>query len=235
MPTIISDGASGMIIAWHDNRNSSTSSWDIYARGVGPTGVELVKFSVLPHQDKVELLWQSEIEMDVYKWLIVRSTEEEIQESSNWIQVGELPAKGSFSKYRYVDHTVVAGKTYYYKLGDMKSSGNVIWYGPVKVICNSTNELSMWLSLSIWNPFREKLEITYIVPGYKPCFVTLNVYNSVGKLIKQLVNKIERPGMKTVYWDAKGTKNNLLSTGVYFCQLEIDGNRISRKAVHINY
>lgn len=63
------------------------------------------------------------------------------------------------------------------------------------------------------NPFNPSTVIQFEVP--RSGFVTLKVYDVLGRLVRTLVNKVEQPGSYTVTFDAPD-----LASGVYFYRLE---------------
>lgn len=64
------------------------------------------------------------------------------------------------------------------------------------------------------NPFNPTTTISFSVP--KTGIVNLSVYNSIGQLVKVLVNDSYVPGTYQVVWNGKNTSGNLVSSGVYF-------------------
>ena len=50
--------------------------------------------------------------------------------------------------------------------------------------------------------------------------VRLEVYNTMGQLVRVLVNEIEGPGYKTVFWDGKDKEGREVSSGVYLYRLK---------------
>ena len=69
------------------------------------------------------------------------------------------------------------------------------------------------------NPFNPVTKIAYAIP--QPGFVTLKVYDMVGREVQTLVNEFQSAGRYT--FDFDGRK---LATGVYFYKLQV-GDRFS--------
>jgi hypothetical protein len=63
------------------------------------------------------------------------------------------------------------------------------------------------------NPFNPRTKIGFQIPDYG--LVTLKVYDLLGREVETLVNGVEKPGYKSVQWDASG-----VASGVYFYRLE---------------
>jgi hypothetical protein len=57
-------------------------------------------------------------------------------------------------------------------------------------------------------------------------FVTLKVFDILGREVATLVNEVQRPGIYRVKWDASG-----LPSGVYFCRMHAGEFVATRKAV----
>jgi hypothetical protein len=63
------------------------------------------------------------------------------------------------------------------------------------------------------NPFNPSTTIEFALP--KSAFVTLRVYDLLGKRVEELVNEKLEPGAYKTQWEAKG-----LASGVYFYRLQ---------------
>jgi len=68
------------------------------------------------------------------------------------------------------------------------------------------------------NPFNASTTIRYDLP--KESHVTLKVYNMIGQEIKELVNKYQPAGSKSVIWDGENNADQNISSGIYICRLE---------------
>jgi FlaG/FlaF family flagellin (archaellin) len=80
------------------------------------------------------------------------------------------------------------------------------------------------LNTAVPNPFNPVTRIGYILPAEG--FVTLTVYDVSGKRVDVLVAQTKSAGEHVVEWDAKG-----LSSGIYFCRLEVGGFVEHRKLI----
>ena len=74
------------------------------------------------------------------------------------------------------------------------------------------------------NPFNPLTTIRYYLP--KNSQVKINVYNSSGRRVTELVNKRQNTGEYQVVWRA-----DKLASGVYFYRLEASGLILTRKAL----
>jgi hypothetical protein len=59
----------------------------------------------------------------------------------------------------------------------------------------------------------------------------LAIYDSVGKLVTVLVDRIEGRGLKRVFWDGTAQYGHVVANGIYFCRLESGKNSVTQKVV----
>jgi hypothetical protein len=72
------------------------------------------------------------------------------------------------------------------------------------------------------NPFNPSTTITFDLPA--SAFVTLKVYDVLGREVSRLVNETKTPGSHAVKWDA-----SQFPSGIYFARLEVAGRVLARK------
>lgn len=68
------------------------------------------------------------------------------------------------------------------------------------------------------NPFNSITQIEYSIPIKRP--VQLRIYNSVGRLVKNLIQEEKEAGKYAVNWDIRGQSKGQLPNGIYFCKLK---------------
>ncbi|MFQ6113614.1 MAG: FlgD immunoglobulin-like domain containing protein [bacterium] len=68
------------------------------------------------------------------------------------------------------------------------------------------------------NPFNPETEIRFYLP--KESHVVLKIFNTLGEEIRTLVKAKYAPGSYSVRWDATDKKENVVSSGVYFYQIQ---------------
>jgi len=68
------------------------------------------------------------------------------------------------------------------------------------------------------NPFNPTTQIRFAIP--ENSFVSLKVYNTVGQLVKTLVNENLEKGYHNIEWNATDDNGNKLSTGIYLYRLQ---------------
>ncbi len=103
------------------------------------------------------------------------------------------------------------------------------WIGnqwTVGVNDNDVKKLSYELSQNYPNPFNPTTQIRYTLE--KPGFVTLKIYDVLGRQVKELVNGNQNSGVYNVNFDASG-----LSSGIYMYQINTEGFQSSKKMMLI--
>ena len=93
---------------------------------------------------------------------------------------------------------------------------------PVKVADESVHQdLSGNYSLNpnYPNPFNSNTSIAYQLET--PSDISLEIYNSMGRLISRLVDQYQESGLYTVLWNGENSENKPLSSGIYFYRLRI--------------
>ena len=84
----------------------------------------------------------------------------------------------------------------------------------VKVVNDMVVPKTYALEQNYPNPFNPTTQINFSVP--KTGIVNLSVYNSIGQLVKTLVNDNYAPGTYQVTWNGTNTSGSLVASGVYF-------------------
>ncbi len=110
--------------------------------------------------------------------------------------------------------------------------GNVLtWFGTTFKFSSDDKGINIpkvfAISQNSPNPFNERTNILYSIP--KKTNVSLKIYNSAGQLVRTLVNGVEEPGYKTVYWDGLDRNQKRVAQGVYFYRLSADNFHATKK------
>ena len=72
------------------------------------------------------------------------------------------------------------------------------------------------------NPFTSFTTLEYDVPSAQ--YVVVRVFNIKGQLVTTLVDEEQGAGYKSVIWDGTNNNGDLVSSGVYFCQMYTPAN-----------
>jgi hypothetical protein len=82
------------------------------------------------------------------------------------------------------------------------------------------------------NPFNLLTEIVYAIPaGAGTSWVTLDVFDVLGRRVRCLVVGDRGPGAYCVFWDGKGAQGELVAGGIYLCRLTWSGQSETRRIV----
>ena len=79
------------------------------------------------------------------------------------------------------------------------------------------------------NPFNSKVKLSfYINPQFGDTHLSVNIFDSRGKIVESLIDNEFMPGYHTTFWNANGK-----SSGVYFIQLATDNYIDSQKILFL--
>lgn len=178
--------------------------------------VELTSFSAKVQGNSVLLSWSTATEKNNMGFEVQRSLD-----SKNFASVGFVNGKGTsttVNNYSYSDNTVSA--KCYYRLKQVDFNGNYEFSPAIEV--ESMGVTNYTLSQNYPNPFNPSTQIKFALP--KDGFVTLKVYNVLGKEVASVVNEYKTSGNYTVNFSAKS-----LSSGIYFYTIKADGFTQTKK------
>jgi flagellar hook assembly protein FlgD len=82
------------------------------------------------------------------------------------------------------------------------------------------------------NPFNPQTTISYSLPASaSDAEVRVSIVDASGRLVRTLVNERQSEGVHEVRWEGKGANDEAIASGVYFCVLDVGGERRIRKLV----
>ena len=82
------------------------------------------------------------------------------------------------------------------------------------------------------NPFNPSTNISFSIPNDKASyFVTIKIYDVLGRLIKTLVNEEKTAGNYTVQWNGLDEFNHKVSSGIYLYTVQADQMRVTKKMI----
>lgn len=79
------------------------------------------------------------------------------------------------------------------------------------------------------NPFNPETTISYFLP--ERAKVRIEIFNSLGRLVRILVDEEQSPGARQVAWDGKSDPGAMMPSGVYFFKLSADDRIQTRRMV----
>jgi len=195
--------------------------------------VELTSFTAISRSGKVDLHWITESEIDNLGFLLERrakSAEYGAWETvTNYKTNRTLAGQGSVTyrtEYKYTDEKVRVGQTYEYLLIDVDYNGVETRHDPVSVIVRAKGII---MNSAYPNPFNPVTKFEVIVG--EPQFLSINVYDITGRLVKTLVNKQVTTGEYKIFWDGTNSSNQPAASGIYFVRLITNENKNIQKVV----
>ncbi|HEX6790363.1 MAG TPA: FlgD immunoglobulin-like domain containing protein, partial [Candidatus Krumholzibacteria bacterium] len=82
------------------------------------------------------------------------------------------------------------------------------------------------------NPFNPQTIIPYGVPDSRgPVHVKLIVYDALGRTVRVLVDELQSSGSRDVIWRGDDDRGAKVSSGVYYCVLQVGSDRRTQKMV----
>ncbi|MGA7837330.1 MAG: T9SS type A sorting domain-containing protein, partial [Ignavibacteriaceae bacterium] len=195
---------------------TGSATWqDYYSQ---PLPVELSSFSGRVDKDGIILQWRTETEVNNYGFDIERSID-----NSNWEKIGFVAGHGNSNTpkdYSFTDNSSIPAGIIYYRLKQVDVDGKFEFSAIVEL----ENKLSIKpvLSQNYPNPFNPGSKIGYTVP--KTGFVSLKVYDVLGREVVTLVNALQSAGKYSVKFNGAG-----LASGIYFYILKTDNYILSKK------
>jgi len=177
---------------------------------IGEVPVEFISFDASLNNNYVKLSWSTATETNNSGFEILRFTQ---NDSHGWNKIGFVPGHGTTTEtqhYSFTDNDVKPGN-YQYRLKQINYDGTFEYSQIVEVEIPFVNKFS--LSQNYPNPFNPTTSLQYAIGSQQ--FVTLKVYDLLGREIATLVNEEKPAGDYEVEFNAAN-----LPSGIYFYQLK---------------
>ena len=181
--------------------------------------VELSLFEAKWVDSKVEVLWRTEDEVECLGFNILRS----VKEDAGYLKVNQHLIRscggvGISRDYYYMDNTPAKAVTYFYKLEEVSHSGNRTYYGPVAAEASSAHiPATFILHPNYPNPFNGETIFHFDVPV--PSFITAEITDLAGRLIKQLQKGYLEAGTHEYRWNGENDLGGVCPSGIYFISI----------------
>jgi len=193
-----------------------------------PLPVELISFSGGQKENKVILNWETETEINNYGFEVQRSVLSE--KKSDFKKIGFIKGNGNTNivhKYSFTDTDLLNGKTFYYRLKQLDNDGK-FKYSDILTI-NLLLPDKPELMQNSPNPFNPSTSIKYFIPIVS--YVTIEIYDLLGRKVRTLINKKDNPGFHIVFWNGKDNYGNKASSGIYLYRIITDNFVKTKKMV----
>jgi hypothetical protein len=88
----------------------------------------------------------------------------------------------------------------------------------------------LYLGPAVPSPFSGRTEIVYRIPvGSRSSRVVVNVYDTLGRKVRNLVDADLRPGAYVAAWDGRDHTGARVASGIYFYRLRWNGSNVTRR------
>jgi hypothetical protein len=190
--------------------------------------VELASIAAVFDEDpmKVTVQWVTTRETGNAGFEVIRSLSAE--GTYKTITEGLIPSQNG-GTYAFEDTTVLAGRTYYYKLVDVDTRGNRREHGPVSAVVPVPKVFELVQNFP--NPFNPLTTIRYHLPIRGR--VTLAVFNTLGQRVRILADREHEAGYFTARWDGLDQDGREAPTGVYIALLKAPSGHRTMKMVKL--
>lgn len=191
-----------------------------------PLPVTLSLFTAEAGDETVTLHWTTQSEINNLGFIVERSFHSNgpFQEISSYEYLDELEGQGNsnlLTEYSYTDNNLQNGVTYFYRLADVNLNGEKTYHSsisgkPQKQVINYA------LYPNFPNPFNQGTMISFEIPILigEENRVDLTIYNSLGEVVRRLVEKPIAGGVHRIYWSGDNEQGQFVSSGVYFLRLK---------------
>jgi hypothetical protein len=220
------NGETGSVEITMTSATASDLAPDLHLEPVVP--VELSSFKVLMEQGRVILTWITETESNNLGFEILKK-----QHNENFMRIGFVPGHGTAAirhKYNFVDAQLADG-TYYYQLKQIDHNGSFELSEIRSVTVSLPSEFG--IEQNYPNPFNSETMIHYQVSLGDPTNVELRIYNSIGKLVRTLVNEQQSAGKYSVVWDGRDDAGDVASSGIYISRLMTKNHSSNLKMIYM--
>ncbi|HPG41413.1 MAG TPA: FlgD immunoglobulin-like domain containing protein [bacterium] len=184
--------------------------------------VELSHFSATEENGAVVLNWATATETINLGFNVYRSEEgmNQFQKINDKIIAGHGTSAEKHT-YSFTDNDVTFSKTFEYKLENINADGTSKISGQLSITIESQQLPSSFsISQNYPNPFNPTTSINYSLP--RNTQVNIIIYNTLGEVVKELVNSRQDAGSYTIMWDGYSDLGNPVASGMYFYEIKAD-------------
>ncbi|MFZ5519291.1 MAG: redoxin domain-containing protein [Candidatus Zhuqueibacterota bacterium] len=190
-----------------------------------PTGVTISQHKSGTDWQAV-IRWNGVIDEDFDYYAVYRETESGFDPAT-------AIAYGTTSDTFFVDARIDSGHSYCYQVSAIDFSGNEsLWseqgsiVAEVAALFQHSIPNGFALLQNFPNPFNAGTTFYFQLPT--TCPVVIQVYNSLGQEIVELINEKKPAGYYTIHWDGKDDGGNQVVSGIYLYQIKA-GDFVSSK------
>jgi hypothetical protein len=182
--------------------------------GEAPLPIEMTTFSAMLRHNKVVLNWSTASEVNNYGFEVERAIKNEELGTGNWIKVGFVQGSGNSNspkEYSFIDKTITKTGKYSYRLKQLDNDGKYQYSKEVGVDLGMPTAFA--LEQNYPNPFNPTTSMQYSVSSKQ--FVTIKVFDMLGREVAVLVNGEKEPGTYTAEFSSAG-----FASGTYIYRMQ---------------
>lgn len=180
--------------------------------------VEFVTFNASTAENGIQLNWQTATELNNHGFEIEKSSD-----GISFFNIGFVKGAGTTAEtkeYKFIDNKFENEGVFYYRLKQVDFDGQFNYSDVISVLFSMPKSFS--LGQNYPNPFNPTTTIEYSVA--KESFISLKVYNILGKEVASLVNEVKPTGNFNVEFNASE-----LSSGMYFVEMNAGNFKANKK------
>lgn len=201
---------------------NNSSDWtllidDVYSEESTPVPVELSNFVAIKLNSKVQLIWQTETEINNYGFAVERKSE---NIANKWEKIGFVEGAGNSNspkQYLFYDTDNLEGEISY-RLTQIDTDGRIEYSNVARIFIDGMVRAELFQNHP--NPFNPSTTISFFIS--EATIVKIKVYNSLGQEVVELLNDKIEAGNHKVKFDASNLDGlgRGLTSGFYIYRLE---------------
>jgi|GEM_PF-4964437 len=188
-----------------------------------PVAIELASLSAVPTDEGVTITWYVESETNHLGYNVYKSDtrDGEYHKINRELVSSELTGTSLEKTYSFHDSQAQPGS--YYKVEDISKDGHSSMHGPVMATVNTRVEENLRaperfsLEQNYPNPFNPTTTIAYTIP--KASAVTIAIYDSRGRMVREMVSGVQPSGYHKVTWDGTNSIGEPVPSGMYLYRM----------------
>ncbi|MDP1677921.1 MAG: T9SS type A sorting domain-containing protein [Bacteroidota bacterium] len=201
-----------------------------------PLHLGIIEFAAVVKGNNVTLMWKNASEVNTYGFVVQRTSLNATIPSlwNDVVFVERVNASSAFQQYSYVDAHLANGR-YGYRLKHIDRDGKFYYSEIIEAQILPPNKFT--LEQNYPNPFNPTTTIEYQIPLNPPLqrgndalasrgiYVTLKIFDLLGREVATLVNEEQSAGWKEVVWNARqknGGQATNVSSGIYIYRLQAE-------------
>lgn len=199
--------------------------------------VSLVLFEATAGYNNIKLIWETASELNNEGFFIYRAPTAAgpFVQALNGVIIDGNGTSNQTHRYEYIDETVEANETYYYKIVSRDFNGTIHESPTIVSATVLTAPRQFELAQNYPNPFNPETKIQFAIARTTP--VSMIVYNVLGQKIRTIFeNEVLEPGVYNDFgWNATNELDQPVANGIYYLVMTAKETNFTavRKMVYI--